>query len=476
MAKKAVTLPINTPPLQNVDGMVLDQLSETLYDGFIDELGNTNKRAGLTPHTDLGSFKRSEGAYWFENQEMALFHSDGSIYKVTDDSGTVVNITNTGDKISSDGRAVFADNGTTFVACNGSKIVYSNGTANTAFVTDADAPTNVSHVAFLDHYLICNNVGTGKFHWCDFTSDSFSFSSLDFTTAESNPDNVIALFVVRRTIVLMGSSTIEFYQNNGLSPFARLNGMEIGRGIMAKHAAVNVNGILYFFDDKRRLCLLDGYRLTQLSTAFDKPIQAMSTVSDCVADYEHYDGINQIRFTFPTEKRSFVYNLDLNYWSEDSYYNSSSNERENYLGFTYVYAKGWNQHLVGSRYTGEVFKLDKTTYTDNVQPIRFSKTTGHIDHDLPHKKKRSYSITFRFKTGVGIGTNNNTEPMATIRWRDNGSQVWGNYRQIPLKIQGDTEFIYKISNLGSYYTRQYEITFSQDAPFIIGKAVEEVEI
>ena len=73
MAKKAVTLPINTPPLQNVDGMVLDQLSETLYDGFIDELGNTNKRAGLTPHTDLGSFKRSEGAYWFENQAMACF-------------------------------------------------------------------------------------------------------------------------------------------------------------------------------------------------------------------------------------------------------------------------------------------------------------------------------------------------------------------------------------------------------------------
>ena len=119
MAKRTLELPINSKPYQNVDGMVLDQLSEALFDGYIDELGNTNKRAGLKLHTKTGSFKKSEGAYWWETKNIALFHSDGEIYKITDLAGTVTNITNGVAPISASGRAVFTDNGTTVVVANG---------------------------------------------------------------------------------------------------------------------------------------------------------------------------------------------------------------------------------------------------------------------------------------------------------------------------------------------------------------------
>ena len=78
--------------------------------------------------------------------------------------------------------------------------------------------------------------------------------------------------------------------------------------------------------------------------------------------------------------------------------------------------------------------------------------------------------------GVGIGDSGNTEPLVVIRFRDDGSSIWGNFIHIPLKISGNTEFSHTLYNLGAYYCRQYEISFSQNAPFIMGKAVEEVDI
>ena len=475
MPKRSVEVPFNTPPYQNVDGMVLDNFSETLFDGYIDELGNTNKRDGLKYHTDLESFKKSEGAHWLENKNIALFNSDGNIYKISDTLGTVTNITNSGDSILSNGHAVFTDNGAYFVACNGGKMVYSDGTNNTDYITDSDAPQEVSHVAFLDYYLIANKIGTGQFYFADFLSTPTTWSALDFQTAESLPDNIISLYVVNRTIVVFGTSTIEYFQNDGISPFSRLNGTEINRGAMAKHSTVNVNGVLYFFDDKRRLCLLDGFTLRQINTSFDRVIQKFSTVSDCVASYEHFNGNDLIRFNFSTEKRTLVYHIQNNYWVEDSYYDSASNERQHYLGSCYLHAKGWNQHLVGSRFDGNIFLRDTETFKDDSQQIRFKKVTGWIDHNIPDKKKISYSLTFRFKSGVGIGANKDIEPLATIRWRNDGNSQWSNYMHIKLKIKGQTEFVYRMFNLGCYFSRQYELTFSQDAPFILGKVTEEVQ-
>ena len=254
---KTFNVPINSPPYQNVDGMVLDTLSEKLLDGYIDELGNTNKRPGLSSYIKLGSFKTVDGGYWWDGTGVALFNSDGSIYKVSDSNGTVANITNTGDKIESSGRATFADNGSYFVAANGGKMVYSNGTADTAYITDVDAPTSVTHIAFLDQYLLANNVNTGKFHFCDFSSSPTTWSALDVFTAESLPDDLVALYVNQKNIILMGTESIEFWTNDGVSPFSRITGWTIQRGVMSKHCTVNINGLLYFFDDKRKLTVLD---------------------------------------------------------------------------------------------------------------------------------------------------------------------------------------------------------------------------
>ena len=472
---KNVLFPINTPPFQNVDPIALTNLGESLYDGYIVKVEDhllTIKRPGLTEQLSLGGLKGIQGLYWWQAKEMVIAVADGSIYKITDDSGTVSSIT--GDKLETTGRPTFADNGSTLVIANGAKMVTTNGTADTAYISDSDAPTTVTHVAFLDNYLLANKTGSGQFYFADFSGAPSTWLAADVFTAESNPDDVVSLYVNKGIIILLGENTTEFWINDGVSPFSRLQGSTIAHGVMATHSTVFVNEIAYFFDDRRRLIRLEGSSPSPLDTSFDETIQAFSTVSDCVSDYVTFNGHNWILFTFPTEDRTLFYDLDLGYWGEWSFWDSGTNARKRFLGASYCYARSWNQHLFGSFQVDKILKMSSSVFGDDGADIRITKRTGYIDHGLPGETKTISWIRFRLKTGVGIGAGGNTEPFMTLRWRDEGRSEWGNNRLISLKKSGDRMFNHTEPQLGAYISRQYEISCSDNCPVIIGPAIARV--
>ena len=414
-----------------------------------------------------------QGLYWWQAKAMVIAVADGDIYKITDSTGSVSSIT--GDKLLTTGRPTFADNGSTLVIANGSKMVTTDGTTNTAFIADADAPTLVTHVAFLDNYLLANKTGTGQFYFADFSGAPTTWLSADVFTAEANPDDVVSLYVNKRIIILEGEHTTEFWRSDGVSPFSREQGATIAHGGMASHSTAFVNEIAYFLDDNRRLIRLEGSSPSPIGTSFDKTIQGFSTVSDCVADYITYEGRNWLLFTFPIEDRTLFYDLDLGYWGEWSLWDSGSNARKRFLGQSYCYAQSWNQHLFGSFQVDKVLKMDSATYNDDGAAIRFTKRTGYIDHNMPGETKMVSWIRFILKTGIGIGAGGNTEPFMTLKWRDEGKSEWGNNRIISLKISGDRMFNHTEPFLGSYTARQYEISCSDDCPVIIGQAVARVD-
>jgi hypothetical protein len=130
-------------------------------------------------------------------------------------------------------------------------MVYTDGTANTAYITDADAPQDVTHVAFLDDYVIAFQKGTSKVSFADFTTTPTSWSATDFFTAESSPE-----------------------VNDGNTPFSRIQSAPIGKGLMAAHCVVEVDGNFYFFDNNRRLNILSGTLSEELPSSFDRVIQS----------------------------------------------------------------------------------------------------------------------------------------------------------------------------------------------------------
>jgi len=471
---ESVKHPINEKPYQNVDEIVLDQFNSEMFDAFIDDLGNTNKRQGLKALLEIATFRKIDGLFWWENQQLIIVVSEGQTFKITGSTGAVSNLT--GDLLELGARPTFTDNGDTLVMANGGKMVKTDGVALTAFIVDADAPTKVTHVAFLDQFILANEVGTGRFHFADFVGDPDIWFAIDVFTAEANPDNLIALYVNKRIIYLIGTQSIEFWANNGIDPFIRLQGTTTGRGVIGKHSTVFVNEVAYFLDDRRRFVSLVGTDLKIISTPFDKTIQNFDTVDDVLSDYVTIDGRHFILLTFPTEDRTLVYDLGGDYWGEWSYWDQGNNIRRRFLGNAYVYARGFNLHVFGSFRDGKIYTMSKDFFSDDGDDILFEKITGHIDYDTPDKDKISYKLTMRLKSGTGIGLGGNTEPNLQFSFRDNGNPQFGNVRFISLKTRGNTAFIRTIRNLGRFKTRQIKVRLSDQVPLVIGKTLETIDV
>lgn len=474
---KQVFLPFNAAPFQNAEAFALNQLSESLFDGFIIKLESddlTVKRPGMETLVRLGTAKPIDGVYWWEKQQLLISVSDGRIFKTTSATGTTIEIT--GDKLETSGRPTFTDNGTTLVIANGGRMVFTDGTTPTTFIADPDAPTEVSHVAFLDQFILANEVGTGRFHFADFVGPPTTWFQIDVFTAESSPDDLLALYVNRQAIILLGSESVEFWFNDGITPFTRSQGAIHSRGVISPFATVIANEVLYWIDDRRRLVRLEGTEPVILSTPFDKIIQNFATINDAVMDYTTVDGRHFILISFPTEDRTLMYDLQGNYWTEWSFFNVGISARQRFLGQAYTYARGFNQHIFASKNDDRLLEMRSNIFDDDGADIHMTRTTGFLDHNTPDKRKRSYRINMRVQTGIGLPPTGSVQPFLLIRSQDSDEPTFNAFRYIPLGVQGQTDFMVTIRNNGNYFARRYEIKMTEKVPFAVGRTVEEIDI
>lgn len=68
------------------------------------------------------------------------------------------------------------------------------------------------------------------------------------------------------------------------------------------------------------------------------------------------------------------------------------------------------------------------------------------------------------------------DPKLLIRYRNDGKPNWSNYREVSLGKLGDTEIFKRISGLGSYRNRQYEIVCTSGVPLTIAGLEEDVKL
>lgn len=463
--------PINETPYQNINPLALDSLNSEFWDGIIQIVEGRKKkikRPGLETFRIMESSRQIDGLYWWDKKNCIIVVSDGSVYKIISPNGTTVNLT--GDKLQAGVRPTFSDNGQYLVIANGGRMVSTNGTTLTAYIPSPNAPTEVTHVNFLDQWLIVNEVGTGLVHFADFVTDPFTWFAIDVFTAESDPDDVIAVYVNSRNIIVVGRKSTEFYFNDGVTPFSRNNGATYKRGGMSPYSCAFPNEVGYMFDDRRRLIKIEGTIPSILSTPFDKTIQNFDFVSDCTIDYITPNGIHLLVIQFPTQNTTLIYDIQYDYWCQWSYWNVAADQRDRFIGNCYAYAIGWNKHFFGSAKTSKLYQMNTNIYQDDGQRIVFEIRTGNRSHGNNRKSKTSYGIKFDFQSGAV------EEARIVWKWRDNGESEYSNVRFIDLRSTGNTNFGYLETGLGSYYQRQDVFQFSSNAPLVVGDATEELDV
>jgi len=126
----------------------------------------------------------------------------------------------------SSGAVTFADNGLQLGICDKEDAyIFTYATNVFAQITDADFPSSVGGIDFIDGYFVVNENDTGKFYISAINNGS-SWDALDFATAESSPDNLIRAFNFLGQLALFGKTTLELWRNTGDAsfPFARISG------------------------------------------------------------------------------------------------------------------------------------------------------------------------------------------------------------------------------------------------------------
>ena len=473
-----VKLPVNQKTYRNADDEELNVLGDKLIDGVVNEFPHTKKRFGLKEFVNLGTARQIDGLYYWDDKNTVMAISKGKVFKIEEDK-SITDLT--GIELEKDKSTTFIDGisqGTRYLfMANGSKVVYTDNSNVTDTLSGSSVPTSVSSVAILDNYLLVNEDGANTFKWSGNTSgviDPLAWSIGDgnsSASAESNPDNILSVIVLKNEIYLIGRETIEVWYNQGVVgiPFIRIGGAFVQRGCIAKDSVQIINDTFYWLDNERRVSRLVGRNFQVVDTPFAKEFQSFNNVSDAIGNHIQVDGNGYYMINFPSERRSYVFDYINNEWSELSYWNTATAERENFLGQHSIFATRWNKHLVGSRIDGKIYEISFKFYDDDGSPIRFEKTTGNINHGST-SEKASTALFFRLLRGQA----NVVSPKLLYSFRDNGKNSWSNEIPIDLGSLGDTELVKELRPMGTYRERQHKFVVTDDVPFTIIDVEEEV--
>lgn len=458
-------IPIATGLYKNIDEKSLKVGNAEMQNCYVDEQGNIHRRPGMVEIADLGESSPVDGLVWWPEEEIAIAVTNRKTFKITDVGGTNTQLTN--DTFQKLERVNWDNWGSSLYGANGAKI-QGVSTSTVTEMADGDAPVTVSHAAIIDRYLLANEVGTGKFHRSD-VNDPTAWSG-DSDVAESESDDIMALGASDSYIWPLGARTMEMWRNDGATPFVKE--FVIQSGTLAKHSLVWIDGTWKWLDQNRQMVMVVDRTAKVTSLAINDYLQGFNAVTDCMADFILFRGRPFAVFTFPSEEKTLVYDLLNTFWYEWSWRDPRDGEYKRWRVNCSCLAESWGTTLVGDRVTSKVYKLDPDTYQDDGDTIRTLIRTAHIDWGTLSRKKRSNALFFNFK---GKNVIAGTTYQLMVNWRNNGEDAWRGERLIALHSAGGNILRGRINRMGSYYTRQYEFSFTDNAELILMSVEEDFD-
>jgi hypothetical protein len=356
-------------------------------------------------------------------------------------------------------------------ADNGIHAVFVDGTTTAPTVKLSDFTVGVmagdgwygaEFVSFIDGRFVFNKPGTQIFYWTG--AYALTLDALDFASAEGAPDKLVTLLVDHREIWLMGERTTEKFYSSGASdsPFARLNGVFIEQGIMARYSAASINNAIAWLGANEQgggiVWLSGGGDPQRISThAMEEEFRTYGALEDAFAFVCQQGGHTFYWLTFPSAGKTWVYDAATNQWHERAYRDSLNHltrDRAN----CHAYYKGMN--LVGDWQDGRVYKLDLDATTDDGAEIVRIKDFPHSVHADGF---RMFYQRFRLDCEVAVGNATEADPQVWLSWSDDGGHTWSSTLTRSLGKTGDYRHRVEWRRLGSGYDRIWRFSTTAKA-------------
>lgn len=363
-----------------------------------------------------------------EMSEISFAVGNNTLYRINENKTST-----TIGPIEGSGFVSMADNGSSMVIVvpGGKSYVY-NG-SSLVEIDDIDFITSDT-VSFKDGYFIFT-ASDGTVFFNSALNDPLNFRALDFGTAEIDPDKIVASHVTHNELFIIGSQTIELFQNIGGAdfPFQRIPGANIQKGAHATFGIVGLDETFAFVgggkDEKTAIYQVatssEAFKIS--TSAIDNAIQKFTKdeISNCRA-MTYFDRGSQIAiFTFESNvipSRTFAFNATTSKLSGiATWFEFQSGIEDNRWDVNSI-VRSYGKLLAGT-IEGNVTELDHDTYTDLGSPIKRSFTTGpFMDEDKP-----LFIPQIILWMEAGVGDSDSPDPMVSMDYSDDG-RVFGNDR------------------------------------------------
>ena len=353
------------------------------------------------------------------------------VYRVFDLDGTPELI----GRVSGTGPVSIADNGTQiFFACNGPSYIYNQQTRVFAPITDPDFPGAVT-VGYLDGYFVFNEPNSQRV-WVTSLLDGTSVDPLDFASAEGSPDGLVAINVDHREAWLFGSDSVEVWYDAGGAdfPLVRIQGAFNEIGCAAPFSVAKLDNSLFWLGQDARgqgiVYRANGYTGARVSThAIEYAIAQYGDISDAIAYTYQQEGHTFYVLTFPSASATWVYDAATQAWHERA--GLTNGEFTRHRSNCQCNFKG--NIVVGDFENGNIYTLDLQTYADNGSAQKWLRSWRALPTGQNNLKRTTHhSLQLDCETGVGLSTGQGSNPLAMLRWSDDGGHTWSNEHWSPM--------------------------------------------
>lgn len=251
-------------------------------------------------------------------------------------------------------------------------------------------------------------------------SDATTAGALDFKTAESNPDGVMAVWAVYGDAWIFGQKTIESFRNTGESndPFQRAQTIEKGLG--AKYSIANVDNGVFWIDNTARVWRANGWNPSRVSDHAIEQYLAEVDYSQAFA-FTYVDrGHEFYVFTVPGGK-TYLYDCATGLW-----HRRKSEGMEGWRANSVALCYGMT--LFGDSETGTIWKLDSSSSMEGTGRLIRERYTGYLHSD--GEPLFVHSVTLVVDTGNAeqTGDPEETDPVIESRYRDLPDGRWSNFK------------------------------------------------
>jgi hypothetical protein len=344
-----------------------------------------------------------------EVNETPYFVNGGNLYRLNSD----FTLTTIG-AIEGTTRVSMADNGTQLVVLvpGGKGYVYNQTTDTFAEITDADFRANgePQYVVFIDGYFVFTT--DEKKFIVSALNDGMSYNALDFGTAESDPDRVVAPIVYKNQLFITGLSTTEGFQNIGTAdfPFTR-SGVFIDKGVYAPLSLIKTQDSFMFVgggvNESPAIWMVAGGGAQKVSNlAVDSLLQGLTTteVSRIYSWSYAQKGNYFVGFALPDV--TLVYDFSTQRWHKRKSYTDSIFDRYRISSIISAYGKV----LCSDAYDGRIGSLSPDVYTEYGNNIIREITTQPFQNNMQSVFFPSLELTIE----SGMGNSASPDPQIVM--------------------------------------------------------------